>query len=114
MWAALRNRLYIDELYGVTFIAFYKWWARVADWFDRRVWGGIVSLITLSFGLLARFDRFFDNQWVNGGFDKGCEELYQGGGLLARVQTGRVQTYLRLLAVAVVVLAAILIWSSRP
>jgi NADH-quinone oxidoreductase subunit L len=29
------------------------------------------------------------------------------------VQTGRVQTYLRLLALAVVVLAAILIWSSR-
>jgi hypothetical protein len=29
------------------------------------------------------------------------------------VQTGHVQTYLRLLAVAVVVLAAILIWSVR-
>jgi NADH-quinone oxidoreductase subunit L len=29
------------------------------------------------------------------------------------MQTGRVQTYLRLLALAVVVLAAILIWSSR-
>jgi len=29
------------------------------------------------------------------------------------VQSGRIQTYLRLLAVAVVVLTAILIWSSR-
>jgi hypothetical protein len=29
------------------------------------------------------------------------------------MQTGRVQTYLRLLALAVVLLAAILIWSSR-
>jgi NADH-quinone oxidoreductase subunit L len=36
-----------------------------------------------------------------------------GGGLLSRVQTGRVQTYLRLLALAVVALVAILIWSSR-
>ncbi len=50
---------------------------------------------------------------VDGGFDKGCEELATGGGLLARVQSGRVQNYLRLLALAVVVLAAILIWSSR-
>ncbi|MGA2249308.1 NADH-quinone oxidoreductase subunit L [Terracidiphilus sp.] len=114
VWAALRNRLYVDEFYGVTFIAFYKWWAEVADWLDRRVWGGIVALVIWVFGRLAHFDRFFDNEWVNGGFDKGCEELYSGGGLLARVQSGRTQTYLRLLAVAVVVLAVILIWSSRP
>jgi NADH-quinone oxidoreductase subunit L len=50
---------------------------------------------------------------VDGGFDKGCEELSTGGGLLSRMQSGRVQTYLRLLALAVVGLAAILIWSSR-
>ncbi len=114
IWLTLRNRLYVDEFYSATFIAFYKWWAKVADWQDRRVWGGIVALITRAFGLLAQFNRFFDNEWVNGSFDKGCEELYSGGGLLARVQSGRSQTYLRLLAVAVVVLAVILIWSSRP
>ena len=113
IWRALSNRLYVDELYGATVIAFYGWFARVADWIDRRIWGGIVALVIWCFGLWARFNRFFDNQWVNGAFDKGCEELYVGGGLLARVQNGRVQTYLRLLALAVVVLAAILIWSSR-
>ena len=113
VWTMLRDKFYIDELYGATFIAFYKWWARVADWLDRRVWGGIVALVTWTFGLLAHFNRFFDNEWVDGGFDKGCEELYSSGGLLARMQSGRVQTYLRLLAIAVVVLAAILIWSSR-
>jgi len=61
----------------------------------------------------AQFSRFFDNTFVNGGFDKGCEELSASGGLLARMQNGRVQSYLRVLALAVVVLAAILIWSSR-
>jgi NADH-quinone oxidoreductase subunit L len=113
VWGWLRDRLYVDELYGVTVIAFYAWWARVADWLDRRVWGGLVALVTLAFRGLAHFDRFFDTQFVDGSFDKGCEELYSGGGLLARVQTGRVQTYLRLLALAVVVLAAILIWSGH-
>ena len=62
----------------------------------------------------AQLSRLSDEYWVNGGFDKGCEELSNSGGLLARVQSGRVQTYLRLLALAVVVLAAILIWSSLP
>jgi NADH-quinone oxidoreductase subunit L len=33
--------------------------------------------------------------------------------LLSRVQTGRVQTYLKIMALAVALLAAILIWSSR-
>ncbi len=113
VWGWLRDKLYIDELYGATVVAFYFWWARVADWFDRRIWGGLVSLVTLAFRGLAHFDRFFDQQFVDGGFDKGCEEIYSGGGVLARIQTGRVQHYLRLLAVAVVVLAAILIWSSR-
>jgi NADH-quinone oxidoreductase subunit L len=58
-------------------------------------------------------NRFLDNNVVDGSFDKGCDELASGGGLLARVQTGRVQTYLRLLALAVLALAAMLIWSSR-
>lgn len=110
----MRDRFYVDEFYGVTFIAFYAWWARVADWFDRRIWGGIVSLITWFFGLWAKLNRVVDVNWVDGSFDKTCEELSNGGGLLARVQSGLVQNYLRILAVAVIALAAILFWSSRP
>jgi NADH-quinone oxidoreductase subunit L len=114
LWGWLRDRLYVDELYGVTVIAFYSWWARVADWLDRRVWGGLVAGVALAFRGWAQFNRFMDNTWVDGGFDKGCEELGAGGGLLSRMQTGRVQTYLRILAFSVCALAAILIWSSLP
>jgi NADH-quinone oxidoreductase subunit L len=112
-WSWLRDRLFVDELYGVTVIAFYEWWARVADWLDRRVWGGVVAGVAWAFHGWAQFNRFLDNNWVDGSFDKGCEELGASGGLLSRVQTGRAQTYLRILALAVVALAAILIWSSR-
>jgi NADH-quinone oxidoreductase subunit L len=112
-WKWLRDRLYIDEFYGMTVIAFYGWWARVADWFDRRVWGGIVAAVAWLFGLWAQLNRFLDANVVDGSFDKGCEELSTSGGLLSRVQSGRVQTYLRLLALAVIALVAILIWSSR-
>ncbi|MGD1106974.1 MAG: NADH-quinone oxidoreductase subunit L [Terracidiphilus sp.] len=114
LWAPLRDRLYVDEFYGVTVIAFYAWWARVADWFDRRVWGGIVAAVAWLFALWAQLNRLLDVNWVDGGFDKTCEELSEGGGLLASMQNGRVQNYLRILAVAVVALAVILFWSSRP
>jgi NADH-quinone oxidoreductase subunit L len=112
-WGWLRDKLYVDELYGVTVVAFYKWWARVADWLDRRVWGGAVAAVAWAFGLWARLNRFLDNNVVDGSFDKGCEELAAGGGLLSRAQNGRVQTYLRILALGVVVLVLMLIWSSR-
>lgn len=112
-WAWLRDRLYIDELYGMTVIAFYWWWAKVADFLDRRIWGGVVTSVAWLFGLWARLNRFLDTNVVDGSFDKGCEEISVGGGLLSRMQSGRVQTYLRLLALAVVLLAIVLIWSSR-
>jgi NADH-quinone oxidoreductase subunit L len=112
-WTALRDRLYVDEFYGMTVIAFYGWWGRVADWLDRRVWGGAVALVAWVFGLFANLNRFLDASVVDGTFDKGCEEISTSGGLLSRMQSGRAQTYLRMLALAVVVLAAILIWGSK-
>jgi NADH-quinone oxidoreductase subunit L len=114
LWAGLRDRLYVDELYGATVVAFYNWWARVADWLDRCIWGGMVAAVAALFGLWARFSRFFDRAWIDGGFDKGCEELSTGGGLLSRVEGGRAQNYLRILAAGVVALVAILLWSVRP
>ncbi len=114
VWTVLQNKFYIDELYGATVIAFYAWWARVADWLDRRVWGGAVAGVTWLFGLFAQLNRFLDANVVDGTFDKGCEELSTGGGLLASIQSGVVQNYLRILALAVVALVLILFWSSRP
>jgi NADH-quinone oxidoreductase subunit L len=73
----------------------------------------VVAGVAGFFGLWAQLNRFLDTNVVDGSFDKGCEELNVGGGLLARVQTGRVQTYLRILALSVVALAVLLIWSSR-
>jgi NADH-quinone oxidoreductase subunit L len=63
--------------------------------------------------LWALLNKFLDTNVVDGSFDKGCEELSTGAGLLSQVQNGRAQTYLRILALAVVALVAILIWSSR-
>jgi NADH:ubiquinone oxidoreductase subunit 5 (subunit L)/multisubunit Na+/H+ antiporter MnhA subunit len=110
-WKWLSNRLYMDELYGATVIAFYGWWGRVADWLDRRVWGGMVSAVAWLTSLGAELNRFLDTKVVDGAFDKGCEELSTGGGLLSQMQNGRVQSYLRILALAIVALVAILIWS---
>jgi NADH-quinone oxidoreductase subunit L len=72
-----------------------------------------VSGVAWAFRGWAHLNRFLDTNVVDGGFDKGCEELSTGGGLLSRVENGRVQSYLRLLALGFVLLVAFLIWSSR-
>ena len=86
-WAWLRDRLYIDEFYAVTVIAFYAWWARLADWLDRSVWGGVVAGVAWLFRGWADFNRFLDNNWVDGSFDKGCEELRAAEGCCRAYKT---------------------------
>ena len=50
---------------------------------------------------------------VNLGFDTGCEALREGGGGLSKLHTGRVQTYLRVIGVALVALIIFLIWGRK-
>jgi NADH-quinone oxidoreductase subunit L len=110
---ALANRLYVDELYGVTVIALARFFAAFASWLDRWIFGGVVRMVArLAIGvgwLDAGVDRFV----VNGGFDEGCREVARGGRLLSLVQNGRVQNYLRVIAGALVLLALLLLWGHR-
>ncbi|MGD0443056.1 MAG: NADH-quinone oxidoreductase subunit L [Edaphobacter sp.] len=108
----LRHKFYVDEFYQATFVRLNEWVARVSDWFDRWIWNGAVwsvSHLVLGFSLLV---RSADTYVVNPGFDEGCHTVAAGGKFLARLQNGRTQTYLRFVAVAFAVLAAIFIWSG--
>ncbi|HTW49651.1 MAG TPA: NADH-quinone oxidoreductase subunit L [Acidobacteriaceae bacterium] len=110
---ALAHRLYVDELYGYTVIALTRLASSLAAFFDRWIFGGVVRLVAWIVTGVGWFDFGVDNYLVNGGFDLGCRELSFGGRLLARLQSGRVQSYLRIIAVALVVLAILLLWGHR-
>ena len=106
-WKWLANRLYFDELYAATVLRLYAALAWFSDWLDRRVWGGVVAAVAKGFRGLGRVNKSVDSQWIDGAFDKGCEELVTGGGMLAWLQAGRAPGYLRVLAVGVLVLAGL-------
>jgi len=105
VWRVLAHRLYWDELYAATVLKWYAALAWLADWLDRRVWGGIVAAVSSGFNGLGLANKSVDAQWIDGAFDKGCEELVTGGGVLAWLQTGRAPGYLRLLGIGVLALA---------
>jgi len=62
---------------------------------------------------LAWLDKFIDEKVVNLGFDVVCKRLVGGGSLASRLQNGRVQDYLRVIGIALAVLALFLIWGCR-
>jgi NADH-quinone oxidoreductase subunit L len=110
---ALANRLYVDELYGVTVIALARFFAGFASWLDHWIFGGVIRMVAwLAIGV-GWLDAGVDKFVVNGGFDEGCREVGRGGRLLSLVQNGRVQNYLRVIAGALVVLALLLLWGHR-
>jgi NADH-quinone oxidoreductase subunit L len=106
-WNWLAHRLYFDELYAVTVLRWYSALAAFSAWLDRRVWGGIVSAVAAAFRGFGWIDKAIDSQWIDGSFDKGCEELVTGGGVLAWLQAGRAPGYLRALGIGVLLLAGL-------
>jgi len=113
LFRALGNRLYVDEIYSVTVIALSRFLAVFASWLDRFVFGGLVRLVSWTVTGVSWLDAGVDRFVVNGGFDEGCREVSRGGRLLSRLQNGRVQTYLSVIAAALVVLALWLLWGHR-
>jgi NADH-quinone oxidoreductase subunit L len=112
-FATLRDKFYIDELYGRTFL---KWHRAVGDFsekLDRRVISlGVtcVSLVALGISWLS---RFCDDYLINPGFDEGCKQVRQSGGFLASLQNGRIQEYLRVFGVALFLFLLTLFVASK-
>ena len=112
IYLLLANKYFIDELYETTVIRFNAWFARVCDFLDTWIWGGVVLLISyLTIGLGWVSDSF-DKFVINLGFDQGCEQVSLGGKFMARLQDGQVQNYLRLIGLALAVLVLFLIWGG--
>jgi NADH-quinone oxidoreductase subunit L len=109
----LRNGFFVDKLYEATIMRFNAWFARFCDWLERWVWAGAVRLATYLVQGLSRLNHSVDAFVVNPGFDEGCRTVTRGGQLLSRLQSGRTQSYLRLVGVAFAALALFLLWSRR-
>lgn len=109
----LRQRWYVDELYEATVIRWHAGWARGSEWLDRVVLGGMVTVVEYGVVAVAWVSRLIDEYVINVGFDRGCERLRRAGRHLGRLQTGQVQSYLRVIGVALTVLVLLLTWGCR-
>jgi NADH-quinone oxidoreductase subunit L len=113
IYKLLENKYFIDEIYEATVIRFNAFAAWLCDFADQWIFGGAVLLVKYITVGLAWLYRLTDEYFVNLGFDTGCEALREGGGGLSKLHTGRVQTYLRVIGVALVALIIFLIWGRK-
>jgi len=113
LYSALGSALYFDALYGATFVKLTAFLSKLSDWLDRWVWNGAVQTVTYTVFGFAHLDNFLDTNIVNAGFDEGCETVSRSGKLLSLIQAGRIQGYLKIVAGAVIVLTALLLWKAK-
>jgi NADH-quinone oxidoreductase subunit L len=112
VFSMLANAFYVDAIYHATFVRAANVLAALSAWFDRWIWNGVVqtvSALVIGFGY---FDSFFDTHVVNTSFDEGCRGVSGSARLLARLQNGKVQHYLRGIAVACIIFVVLLLWRA--
>ena len=75
---------------------------------DKAVVDGILHAIAwVAWGISQVVRLVGDDLIINGSFDAGCDGVRGSGRILAKLQNGRVQNYLRVMAVGVVLLLVV-------
>jgi len=106
----LANRMWIDELYDCTVIAFSWLSARLADWLDRYFWDGLVRGLGGIGQLFGIFTTSVDERGINAGVDETTAGTRGLGRLLSAAHSGQIQTYLGAVAIGMLALLLLYAW----
>ena len=106
----LENKMWVDELYANTVIAFSRTAARLSDWMDRYFWDGLVRTIGGLAQLFGIFSANFDERGINAGVDETTAGARGLGGLISARHSGQIQTYLGAIAIGTLALLILYAW----
>src|SRR6478736_3739871 len=106
----LANKMWIDELYAWTIIAFAWASARLSDWMDRYFWDGLVRGSGAIGQLFGVFTADVDERGINAGVDETTVGARGLGRLLSSAHSGQIQIYLGVVAVGMLALLLLYAW----
>ncbi|HSR30837.1 MAG TPA: NADH-quinone oxidoreductase subunit L, partial [Anaerolineae bacterium] len=108
VYVLLKNKYYFDELYQLIIVRPAVWFAGVCAVFDQKVIDALVNAVG-SFGrwLAGWLRRAIDNPIVDGAVNGVGWVTDRAGEFMRATQTGKVQNYLLVAAVTVVLLLAL-------
>jgi NADH-quinone oxidoreductase subunit L len=106
----LKNKMWIDELYARTVIAFSWMSARLSDWMDRHFWDRLVRGFGAIGQLFGTFTSTVDERGINAGVDETTVGTRGLGRLMSAAHSGQIQTYLGVIAIGVLALLLFYAW----
>jgi NADH-quinone oxidoreductase subunit L len=113
IYTLLENKYYFDELYDFVFVRPSKWIAEkvVYQFIDKGIIDGILHSVARGAEATGFFAKYFDTYIVNGASDSFVTGIGGFSGWFKVVQTGRVQQYLVIGIIAVLMLAGLFVWT---
>jgi NADH-quinone oxidoreductase subunit L len=106
----LANKMWIDELYARTIVAFAWASARFSDWMDRYFWDGVVRGFGAIGQLFGVFTADIDERGINAAVDETTVGARGLGRLLSGAHSGQIQIYLGVVAVGMLALLLLYAW----
>ena len=109
LYTGSNNLWYFDEIYNKVFVGGVMALMKILRWFDENIVDGIVNgsaVVTQAFSAIS---GWIDNNIVDGLVNGTATTADRAGGLLSKIQTGKVQTYLVYVIFTVVVLVVLFI-----
>jgi NADH-quinone oxidoreductase subunit L len=110
LFRILENGFFLNELYDWTVIALARLAARISDWMDRYVWGGLVRVVANLGKFFGTLSTGFDESGINAGIDGATTGTRGLGRVMSAWHSGQIQTYLGALAVAMLTLLILYAW----
>ncbi|PYJ46821.1 MAG: NADH-quinone oxidoreductase subunit L [Verrucomicrobia bacterium] len=106
----LANKMWIDELYNRTVVAFSWMAAHLSDWMDRYFWDGLVRGFGAIGQLFAIFTTSVDERGINAGVDETTAGARSLGRVMSTAHSGQIQTYLGVVAIGMLALLLLYAW----
>jgi NADH-quinone oxidoreductase subunit L len=106
----LENKMWLDELYAKTALAWSAAFSRAADWMDRNIWDGLVRGVGGAGQFFGFLSANFDERGINAGVDESATGTRSLGRFMSAWHSGQVQTYMGVVAVGMLALLILYAW----
>jgi NADH-quinone oxidoreductase subunit L len=113
VFRALNRKLYFDELYANTFGKASYGLALAWNWLDRRVLDAFVNGTGIFTMFWGRINFIVDDLVLNDGADALADGTNAAGDGARQIETGKIQDYVSLIFMGVVVIGVIYLYAFR-
>jgi NADH-quinone oxidoreductase subunit L len=114
LFRMLNRKYYFDEIYANTFGKLSYVLALAWNWFDRKVLDGFLNGTGLFTLFVGQVNFIVDDTLLNDGADLLADTTINSGDTARQIETGKIQDYVSLIFMGVVVIGVIYLYAFRP